>query len=240
MGPRRALTGEALPSIFPAVAQARADGSISAAHAGVITDCVAALAPVLDPGVSEIVEHTLVGAARHEHPSLLRRTAAQLTALLDPDERSAGQRRHDALLDAGLRLLRSDTLPDHGGVPVTILARTTLTDLDTMARARGAADTGAGSGDAGASGVAVTEHDDLISLRALLRLGCEADIVTVLLDDLGAILAYGTTRRLATAGQRRALAVRDGGCSFPGVRREALVDRVEVRDLRRSSVAAAL
>ncbi len=39
-----------------------------------------------------------------------------------PDPRTAGQRRHDALLEAGLRLLRSGTLPDSGGAPVTVLA----------------------------------------------------------------------------------------------------------------------
>ncbi len=42
--------------------------------------------------------------------------------IVEPDPRSAGQRRHDALLEAGLRLLRSATLPDSGGAPVTVLA----------------------------------------------------------------------------------------------------------------------
>ncbi len=51
----------------------------------------------------------------------------------DPDTRSAGQRRHDALADAGLRLLRSATLPASGGVPVTVLVRTTLDDLRSAA-----------------------------------------------------------------------------------------------------------
>lgn len=36
------------------------------------------------------------------------------------DDRTATQRRHDALIEAGLRLLRSGTLPDCGGMPVTI------------------------------------------------------------------------------------------------------------------------
>ena len=39
----------------------------------------------------------------------------------EPDRRSAGQRRHDALLDAGQRLLRAGTLPDAGGAPATVL-----------------------------------------------------------------------------------------------------------------------
>jgi hypothetical protein len=53
-------------------------------------------------------------------------------------------------------------------------------------------------------------------------------------------LAVGRAQRLATGPQRTALALRDKGCAIPGVRREALVDRVEVRDLRHSCVAAGL
>ncbi|MGW4337554.1 HNH endonuclease signature motif containing protein, partial [Rhodococcus koreensis] len=39
---------------------------------------------------------------------------------------------------------------------------------------------------------------------------------TVILDDHGAPLDVGLTSRTATRKQRRALAVRDGGCAFPG------------------------
>jgi hypothetical protein len=59
----------------------------------------------------------------------------------------------------------------------------------------------------------------------------------------------GRQRRLITGPLRRALVLRDRGCAFPGcdrparwcdahVRCEALIDRVEVRDLRRCPVAA--
>ena len=63
---------------------------------------------------------------------------AALRAVLDPlskpipsedgagDDRSPAQRRHDGLLEAAQRLLRSGTLPDSGGVPATIVL--TLTD----------------------------------------------------------------------------------------------------------------
>ena len=39
------------------------------------------------------------------------------------DRRSPGQRRHDALLDAGQRLLRAGTLPDAGGAPPPCFSR---------------------------------------------------------------------------------------------------------------------
>ncbi|HVU92930.1 MAG TPA: HNH endonuclease signature motif containing protein, partial [Jatrophihabitans sp.] len=55
-----------------------------------------------------------------------------------------------------------------------------------------------------------------ISASALLHLVCDAQIVPVIFSDTGGILAYGRERRLASVGQRLALAARDGGCSFPG------------------------
>src|SRR4029079_6115969 len=41
-----------------------------------------------------------------------------------------GQRRHDALTDAGWRLLRSGDLPDAGGTPATVLIHLTLDQLE--------------------------------------------------------------------------------------------------------------
>jgi HNH endonuclease len=37
----------------------------------------------------------------------------------------------------------------------------------------------------------------------------------VVVGDAGGVLGYGLTRRVASIGQRRALAARDRGCSFP-------------------------
>jgi Domain of unknown function (DUF222) len=49
----------------------------------------------------------------------------------EPDRRTPGQRRHDALVDAGRRLLRSGDLPDAGGTPATVLLTLTLDQLET-------------------------------------------------------------------------------------------------------------
>src|SRR4051794_36027507 len=123
-----------------------------------------------------------------------------------PDDRSPGQRRHDAMADAATRLLRSATLPAAGGSPVTVLATTTITDLTTAAET---------------SGLALLGHGQVVSAKALLALAGEAEVLPVVFTDTGGILAYGTGRRLATRGQRLALAARDGGCSFPGCDRPA-------------------
>ncbi len=46
-----------------------------------------------------------------------------------PDERHHGQRMHDALEDVCDRLLRSDTLPDSGGTPATVIITIDIEDL---------------------------------------------------------------------------------------------------------------
>jgi hypothetical protein len=119
------------------------------------------------------------------------------------DDRSAAQRRHDALAEAAMRLLRSDTLPSAGGVPVTILATTTMTELITR------------------TGVAMTASGCALSVPQLLTIACDAQVVPVVFNDAGGILAFGRTRRLASTGQRLALIARDGGCAFPGCTRPA-------------------
>jgi uncharacterized protein DUF222/HNH endonuclease len=137
-------------------------------------------------------------------------TAAIWTTVLDalsrpapesetvPDPRTAAQRRHDALLDAGQRLLRAGELPDAGGTPVTLLITLTPDQLATP------------------TGYGLTEHGELLAAGTALRMADAAAITSCVLDTHGGMLDYGTTRRLATAGMRRALAARDSGCTFPG------------------------
>jgi hypothetical protein len=47
-------------------------------------------------------------------------------------------------------------------------------------------------------------------------LACDAEIARVVLGPAGEVLDLGRTSRLPSPAQRRALAVRDGGCVFPG------------------------
>ena len=70
----------------------------------------------------------------------------------ESDRRSPAQRRHDALLDAGRRLLRSGALPDCGGAPATVLVTLTLDQLEARtglatAGARRAGQRAAGAAD---------------------------------------------------------------------------------------------
>jgi len=115
----------------------------------------------------------------------------------EPDRRTPGQRRHDALTDAGRRLLRSGDLPDAGGTPATVLITLTLDQLETRL------------------GLATTAHGGTLTIPAALQLAADAHLVPAVLDARGAVLHLGRTRRLASPAQRLALAARDRGCSFP-------------------------
>jgi hypothetical protein len=115
------------------------------------------------------------------------------------DERSAAQRRHDALL-AGLKtLLGSALTPESGGCRTTV----TLTmDADDFATNQGTARTGYG-------------YPVPVDL-AKTWLEPEARAILVLLSKTKGIVAYSTVQRLFTEQQRLAMAARDRGCSYWG------------------------
>ena len=119
-----------------------------------------------------------------------------------PDTRTPGQRTHDALAEIIMRVLRSGTLPDSGGMPVTVMISTTSEQL--------------AAAEAGEHVLVEDAYGNQVSLSTVLSLGAELQLGSVTLSTTGGILDYGKTRRLASCEQRRALAVRDKGCSFPG------------------------
>ena len=143
-------------------------------------------------GSGELTAH-LTPAALAVWQAVLDPLAAPAPGDEEPDPRSPCQRLHDALLDAGRRLLRSTP-----SAPATVIVTMTLNDLESR------------------TGFATTSHGGLLSIGDALHLAAEAEVVPVVLSDTGGVLAYGRTRRLATASQRLALTARDGGCSFPG------------------------
>lgn len=165
-----------------------------------------------------------------------------LTRLQDgpdgPDVRDIAQRTHDALGDVVARLLRSETIPDSGGTPATLLIT-----IDATADARSVAMPGDAPGlpTPGARSEPVLPGVNLtpgpmiptagirlarfgtfadgtpVATRNVLQLTDQAEVVMVLRDQLsGAVLDLGRTRRLASRSQALALHARDGGCTFPG------------------------
>jgi hypothetical protein len=63
-------------------------------------------------------------------------------------------------------------------------------------------------------------HDDLdgrwLLPDAARRLACDASLLVVEQDEVGNVLDIGRRSRIIPAGMARALAIRDGGCQFPG------------------------
>jgi hypothetical protein len=61
-----------------------------------------------------------------------------------------------------------------------------------------------------------TADGELLSAETCRRLLCDAGVVPVLEDSDGKVLDVGRKTRTVPAAIRRAVALRDGGCQFPG------------------------
>ena len=67
------------------------------------------------------------------------------------------------------------------------------------------------------SGFATTSHGAQVPVReAMSWAGGDYRLFTTVLDTMKGIVAYSSSHRLFTEGQRLALLARDGGCAFPG------------------------
>jgi len=85
LGPRRALTGEALPPLLTATAAAQRDGRIGTAHVAVIRRFLHQLPRAVDLGTRECAEQQLAGLATQFRPDHLADIARQLDGYLNPD-----------------------------------------------------------------------------------------------------------------------------------------------------------
>lgn len=70
-------------------------------------------------------------------------------------------------------------------------------------------------------GYALDDHGQPLPPSAVRRLCCDADLIPAVLGSRSEVVDLGHTARTASRGQRRALAHRDRGCSFPGCTRPA-------------------
>jgi uncharacterized protein DUF222/HNH endonuclease len=124
--------------------------------------------------------------------------APKPTADGDRDERTAGQRMHDAFRSVLKMALRSAELPRTAGVPATVLITMTAEQFET------------------GTGLARTSFGQKMSVDQALRIADHACIAWVVHDSKGGVLNYGTSQRCATEKQTLALIARDQGCAFPG------------------------
>src|SRR6266542_3183821 len=116
----------------------------------------------------------------------------------EPDPRPYPRRMADALVELADRALRGGDLPTHGGEKPTLVLTLDYTKL--------AAELGTGTLDTGG-------HLPASTVR---RLACDAKIIPAVLGGPSQPLDLGRAQRTVTTALRRALVLRDAGCTFPG------------------------
>lgn len=131
--------------------------------------------------------------------------ATAIGALAEPayrnreDPRSKAQIRADGLIDTCKFLLDNKDTPTSGGQRPQL---TVVCDLEVLeGRANRA--------------VELNEHG-VITPEAARRLACDAEVTRVITRGESEVLDLGRSTRVFTPAQRKALAIRDGGCSVDG------------------------
>jgi hypothetical protein len=122
----------------------------------------------------------------------------QVCAVPVADPRLPGTRRADALLE----LIGRAVAAPQG---VTRTPRTQLVITMTYQALTGQL-----------QGAGIAGNDETLPAGTVRRLACEAGIIPMVLGGPSQVLDLGYTRRYFTPAQRLALALRDGGCSYPG------------------------
>ncbi|MGH9052960.1 MAG: DUF222 domain-containing protein, partial [Acidimicrobiia bacterium] len=115
------------------------------------------------------------------------------------EERTAEQRRADALVELCRQWLDSEVAPQAGGERPHL---TVIVDLETL------------EGRAGRR--CDLDQAGVIHPEAARRLACDAGVSRVITTGASEPLDVGRRTRTVPASLRRALVVRDGGCRFPG------------------------
>ncbi|MBA2463378.1 MAG: DUF222 domain-containing protein [Nocardioidaceae bacterium] len=117
------------------------------------------------------------------------------------DPRDHGARTWDALVEACQRLHDTDVLPESHGTKPRIILTLGYQDLKT------------------GIGAVTLDTGDRLSVAAVRRLACDADLIPAVLGTRGEVLDLGRTHRLVTTVLWLALILRDRHCTFPGCRR---------------------
>ena len=100
-----------------------------------------------------------------------------------------------------LENIPTKSLPRHGGTATTVMV---ILDYDTLVA------------EVNAAGIADTSTGEPLTAGQARRLACQADILPAVLDGKSEILDVGHLKRLVTDAIRKALNLRDRGCTEIG------------------------
>jgi hypothetical protein len=172
------------------------------------TDDTAADTAAPEPAAPDAADSVAADPPPESEASQQEREQAQAEAAAR-DTRTQPQRNHDALKAALRELLMSKRLGRHGGLPVTVVVSTTLSELES------------------AAGIAVTGSGIRMPMKDLIRLASHSfHYLTIYKHHTAEPLYMARTKRLATKAQRLLLYDRDRGCTRPGC--TAAADRCQV------------
>lgn len=115
------------------------------------------------------------------------------------DHRTRAQKQHDALAAMLVAAAGSGALPTLGGAAPTLVVSVRERDL---LEGRGVAH--------------IDSVHEPVSLSAARHVGCTGVVQRVVSDDAGRIVSITTSDRIFSHWQRKAIALRDGGCIIPG------------------------
>ena len=161
------------------------------------------LAPLLD-GM-----HSVTGVLDAETAARLSSALAPFLVPTGPDDaRTTDQRRADGLAEIVITAVASGGLPQLSGATTALQVEVPLETLtgDVQRPARV---------------TSMSPTPTWLTASTAQRLSCDPSIRRLLLDPTGVPLDLGRETRVFSAVQRKALAVRDGGCRFPGCARAA-------------------
>jgi hypothetical protein len=148
-----------------------------------------------------------------EHAAVLDAALAALSGpapTIDPDtgeqvrdERSAGQRRADALIEVVRRAAAAEAAGTSPTATTRLIVTMSLADL------------------LAGVGTTRTREGELLDAGTARRLACDADLIPAVLGTESQILDWGRDKRLFDGPLRAAIVARDHGCTFPGCGRPA-------------------
>jgi len=215
MGPRRGLTGEVLPPIFGRVAAAQAAGSISTAHARIVTDTVDALPAAVQAEHDETVETFLVEQAQNFDPKVLAKVAHRISDTLNPDGTEDTER--DRARKRELRIARRPDGSAHvEGELTAICTEALLTVLDSLAKPKPETDGAKDPRTPGQRNHDALQDAMLMLLKTDLLPDCNGVAATILLTMTPEQFQTGDRaghHRPRSAHQRRTSAHPGRGCA---------------------------